>query len=157
MGVLVRWSTCSTRLQCTQDTKASNRLAKANRASHGPKVRAKVRVKRTRENPKEPQVPKVRTRAKHRRLVSQVIKTRNQRQDRTLRNLYRHVPLTLPATMFGIVMNGTMAGVFMNRTMAGVLLDGTMAGNKRMTLPQAHFHLEVWILVPPVVPSGLSE
>ena len=31
---------------------ASNRLARANRASHGPRVRAKVRVKRTMENPK---------------------------------------------------------------------------------------------------------
>ena len=31
-------------------TQASNRLAKANRASHGPRVRAKARVKRTREN-----------------------------------------------------------------------------------------------------------
>ena len=46
---------------------ASNRLARANRASHGPRVRAKERVKRTRENPKgnpkEPKVPKARTRA----------------------------------------------------------------------------------------------
>ena len=32
---------------------ASNRLARANRASHGPRVRAKERVKRTRRNPKE--------------------------------------------------------------------------------------------------------
>ena len=32
---------------------ASNRMAKANRGSPGPRVRAKVRVKRTRENPKE--------------------------------------------------------------------------------------------------------
>ena len=32
---------------------ATNRLARANRASHGPRVRAKERVKRTRENPKE--------------------------------------------------------------------------------------------------------
>ena len=31
---------------------ASNRLAKANRASHGPRVRAKSRAKKTRENPK---------------------------------------------------------------------------------------------------------
>ena len=31
---------------------ASNRLARANRASHGPRVRAKVRVKRTREKSK---------------------------------------------------------------------------------------------------------
>ena len=30
---------------------ASNRLARANRARHGPRVRAKERVRRTRENP----------------------------------------------------------------------------------------------------------
>ena len=37
----------------------SNRLAKANRASHGPRVRAKARTKRTRENPEEnPMEPK---------------------------------------------------------------------------------------------------
>ena len=40
--------------------------------------------------------------------------------------------------------------------MAGVLLDGTKVGNKRMTLPQAHFRLEVWMSVPPVVRSGLN-
>ena len=53
-------------------TQASNRLAKANRASHGPREKAKERVKRTRENPresrKEPEVrtkvPKACTRAK---------------------------------------------------------------------------------------------
>ena len=38
---------------------------------------------------------------------------------------------------------------FMNRMMTGVLLDGTKVGNKCMTLPHAHFHLEVLILVPP--------
>ena len=139
---------------------ASNRLAKANRASHGPRVKAKARVKKTRENPKEnpeePKVPKVRTRAKHRKLVSQVLKTRNRRQAETLRNLHRHVPLTLPGTMVGMVTNGTMAGVLMNGMMTGVLLDGTKVGNKRMTLPQAHFHLEVWMSVPPVVRSGLN-
>ena len=91
-------------------TPASNRLAKANRASHGPRMKAKERVKRTRENPKDPKVPKVRTRARHRKLVSQVLKARNQRQARTLRNLHRHVPLTLPGTMVGKVTNGTMAG-----------------------------------------------
>ena len=31
----------------------------------------------------------------------------------------------------------------MNGMMRGVLLDSTKVGNKRMTLPQAHFHLEV--------------
>ena len=54
-------------------------------------------MKRTRENPeenpKEPKVPKARTRAKHRKLVSQVLATRHQRQVRTLSNLHRHVPL----------------------------------------------------------------
>ena len=43
---------------------------------------------------------------------------------------------------------------FDNGMMTGVLLDGTKAGNKRTTLPQAHFHLEVWMSVPPVVRSG---
>ena len=137
-------------------TQASNRLAKANRASHGPRVRANVRVKRTKENPKVPKVPKARTKAKHRKLVSQVLKNRNQRQARTLRNLHRHVPLTLLGTMVGIVTNGTMAGVLMNGMMTGVLLHGTKVGNERVTLPQAHFLLEVWILVPPVVRSGLT-
>ena len=123
---------------------ASNRMAKANRASHGPRVRAKARVKKRRENPKEnPKVPKARTRAKHRKLVSQGLKTRNQRPARTLRNLHRHVPLILLGTMMGIVTNGTMAGVLMNAMMTGVLLDGTKVGNKRITIPQAHFHLEV--------------
>ena len=36
------------------------------------------------------------------------------------------------------------------------LLDGTKVGNKRMTLLQAHFHLEVLIWVPPVVRSGFG-
>ena len=40
--------------------------------------------------------------------------------------------------------------------MNGVLLDDTKVGNKRTTLPQAHFHLEVWMSVPPVDRSGLN-
>ena len=126
-----------------------NRLAKANRASHGPRVRANARVKKSRENPKEdpdqPQVrtkvPKAHVRVKHRTLVSQVLKTRNRRQARKLRNFHRHVPLTFFGTMVGTVTNGTVAGVLMNGMMFGVLLDGTKVGNKRMTLPQAHFLL----------------
>ena len=55
----------------------------------------------------------------------------------------------------GIVTNGPMAGVMMNGMMIGVLLDGTKVGNKRKTLPKAHFHLEDWISVPPAVRSGL--
>ena len=60
-------------------TPASNRLAKANRAGHGPRVKAKERVKRTRRNskdsPNDPKVPKAHARVKHRKLVSQVLKT----------------------------------------------------------------------------------
>ena len=71
-------------------TLARNRLAKANRASHGPGVslhsQAKEKVKRTRENPKD---PKVHAKVKHRKQVYQVWKTRNQRQARKLRNLHR--------------------------------------------------------------------
>ena len=139
---------------------ASNRLARASRASHGPRVRAKERAKRTRENlkesPQEPKVPKGCTKVKHRKLVYQVLKTRHPRQAPTLKNLHRRLPLTLPGTMVGMVTNGTMAGVLMNGMMTGVQLDGTKDGNKRMTLPQAHFHLEVWMSVPPVVRSGLN-
>ena len=89
------------------------RVIEANRASHGPRVRAKVRVKITREhleeNPKDPKVPKAQA-----------------------------------LTILGFM----IAGAMMNGMMAGVLLDGTKVGNKRMTLPQAHFHLEAFILVP---------
>ena len=142
---------------------ASHRLAKANRARHGPRVRGKGQSKEKKGKSKG--TSKGTKGAKGRKLVSQVLKTRNQRHARKLRNLHSHVPLTLPGTMVGIVPNGTMAGVLMNgmmtgvlmnEMMTGVLLDGTKVGNKRMTLPQAHFHMEVWILVPPVVRSGLN-
>ena len=43
----------------------------------------------------------------------------------------------------------------MNGMITGVLLDGTEVEIKRMTLPQAHYHLEVWMSVP-VVRSGLN-
>ena len=58
---------------------ASNCMAKANRASHGPRVRAKERVMRTRDypkdSPKKPKVPEAHTRVQHRKLVYQVLKT----------------------------------------------------------------------------------
>ena len=109
---------------------------------------------------KEPKVrtkvPKAHTRTKHRKLVSQVLKTRNRMQARTFRNLHRHIPRTFPGTVVGTVTYGTMAGVSMNGMMTGVPLDGTKVGNKRMTLPQAHFYLDVRTLVPPVVRIGLN-
>ena len=39
--------------------------------------------------------------------------------------------------------NGTTAGLSISGMMTGVLSDGTKVGNRRMTLPQAHFRLEV--------------
>ena len=79
---------------------ASNRMANANRASHGPRVsphiQAKVRVRKTREtpeeNPKESKVrtkmPKTHTRADRRKLVSQILRTRKWMQAQTFRNLH---------------------------------------------------------------------
>ena len=100
---------------------ASNHLVKANKASHGPRVRAKERVRSARENSKEnPKVPKVRTRVKPRKLVYQVLKTWNQRQVQKLRN--RRIPLTiLTRTILGVM----MAGVTMNEMRTGVRLDDT--------------------------------
>ena len=119
---------------------ASNRLAKANRASHGPRVMAKERARSVRENPK---VPKVRTRVKPQKRVYPVLKTRNRRQVRKLRHLHRLNPLTiLTRTISGAM----MAGVRMNGMMTGVRLDGMKTTNKPMTIPQAHFHLEVFFL-----------
>ena len=112
-------------------------MAKANKASHGPRVsrhtQAKVRARKTRANPKEhpkepevrTKVPKAYTRAKQRKLVSQVLKTRNCGQARKLRNLFRLVPWTLLGMVIGSVTNGTVAGVSMSGMTIGVLLDGT--------------------------------
>ena len=91
------------------------------------------------------------TRAKRRKVVSQVLQTRNRMQVRKLRNPQRHTPRTLPRTMVGSVTKGTMVGVSMSGMTTGVQLVGTKVGKKRMTLPQAHFRLEVWMSVPPVV------
>ena len=58
---------------------ASNHLVKANKSCHGPRVIAKERVRRERENPKEnpmvPNVQKVRIRVKPQKLVYMVLKT----------------------------------------------------------------------------------
>ena len=44
----------------------------------------------------------------------------------------------------------------MNGMMTGVRLDGTKVVNKRLTIPQAHFHLDVWMSVPPVYDEVLN-
>ena len=173
MGVLSAVVRIFNQIAMHAKAQASNRMAKANRASHGPRVsprtQAKVRVrkiqgkiqrkiqKKIQRNPKvRTKVPKAYTRAKHRKLVSQVLRIRNRMQAQTFRNLHRHIPWTLPGTMVGSVTNATMAGVSMSGMTTGVLLDGNKVGNRRMTLPQAHFRLEVWIPGPPAVRNGLK-
>ena len=127
----------------------SNRLATANRASHGPRVRAKERVKRTRENPKEsPKEPKVRsnvpkahTRVKHRKLVYQVLK--NSKSETSSDTQESAQTCTTDNSWFhdGWSPDGW------NDDWSSV---GWHEGweNKRMTIQQAHFQLEVLILVP---------
>ena len=108
-------------------TCASKCLAKAIRASHGPRVKTKERAKRTMENPKE---PRMRTK------VSGLENSKSQASSDTQESAQ-----TCPTdTSWNgwIVTDGTMAGVLMNGMMTGVLLDGTKVGDKRMTHPQAH-------------------
>ena len=126
---------------------ASNHLAKANRASYGPRAMAKERVRKVRESPTKDnaKVPEVRTRVKPRKLVYPVLKTLNQRQVQKLRNLSGRIPLPILArTLLGVM----MAGVTTSGMMTEVRLDGMKVGIKPMTIPQAHCHLEVLILVP---------
>ena len=82
----MQWSAFSARLQRTQ--KHWQAVA-WQRQTEQPHSQTKARVKKTmensKENPKEPKVrtkvPKAHTRAKHRKLVSQVLKTRNQSEE----------------------------------------------------------------------------
>ena len=105
---------------------ASNRLAKANRGSLGPRVMAKT-------FPKLPNVPKVRSRVKPRKLLYPVLKIRNLRQVQKLKNLHRCIPPTiLTRTVLDVMMTGV--------TMIG-MLAGKKVGNKPVTIPQAHFPL----------------
>ena len=136
-------------------TPASSHLAKAIRASYGPRVsphtQAKVRVKKTREDPKEnPKEPKVGTKGAKGLQIGKTSKTglsglENSKSEASSETLESGHVCTTELTMVGVLINGMIAGV---------LLDDTNVGNKRMTLPQAHLHLEVWISVPPVVRSG---
>ena len=137
----MRWCAFS-KIAMHARAQASNRMANA---SHGP------RVKKTRENPKdnpkEPKVPKVRTRATHRKLVSQVLKTRNERQIWELRNLQRHVPLTASS-------NDGWNGYEWNDGWSFEWNDdwssvGWHEGKEQTyDIPEAHFRCEVWMSVP---------
>ena len=126
--------------------KASNHLARANRASHGPRLRAKERVKKVIGNPDEnPKVPKVRTRVKPRKLVYQVLKTRNQRQAQKTRNLHRRSPLTiLTRTLLGVM----IAGVTLNGMITELQLEWHEGWDQTCDNSASPFSLEVLILVP---------
>ena len=140
---------------------ASNRMAKANRASHAPRVsshsQAKARVKKTRENPKEnPKEPRCQrlTQGQTSKAVLSGLENSKSEASSDIQEAAQTCTTDI-SWKVGIVTNGPMAGVMMNGMMIGVLLDGTKDGNKRKTLPQSHFHLEVWMSVPPAVRSGL--
>ena len=142
---------------------ARNRVARAIRASHGPRVgphsQEKVRVKKTKTNQRNQKCEPRRQRFTQGQNIenwSLRYGKLDQRQVQKLRNRDMSAPFTLPGTIIGMVTKGTMAGVSMNGMMTGVPLSGTKVGINRMTLPQAHFRLEVWMSVPPAVRSGLN-
>ena len=134
---------------------ASNRMVKANRASYGPRLSPDSQAKgKGKEN-------KGKSKGKSIRNLKSA-KSRCQRlthgQNTQKAGLSGLVPPDNSETSFRkwqesaqtctighdglrIVKNETMAGVLMNGMMTGVLLDGTKVGNKRMTLPRAHFSL----------------
>ena len=73
---------------------ASNRLARANRASHGPRVskgKSKVNKGKPRGQSKGTKGAKGRTRVKHRKLVYKVLKTPNRRQAQKNSGICTHV------------------------------------------------------------------
>ena len=135
---------------------------------HGPRVgphsQTKERVKRTRESPKVKSKGTKCAKGSHKGKTSKIGlsglgNSKYQRQAHKLRN--RDMSCTTDTSRIRWLEWSpdewiTMAGVLMNGMMTGVLLDDTKVGNIRMTLLPFHFHLEVWILVPPVVRSGLN-
>ena len=95
---------------------ARNRMAKANRASNGPIVcpQTQAKVMEGRTRENPKDNPKKETKVR-----TKVPKVRTRATDRKL-------------------VSQVWSGM-----MIGVMLDGTKVGNKRMTLPQSHFHVEV--------------
>ena len=101
---------------------ASNCMAKANRASHGPRVRAKARVKKTwkiqRNQKWEPRCQRL-TQGQHIERSPQVLKIRKLETRSETLEFSRTCTSALPGTMVGTVTNGTMAGVLMSGKMTG--------------------------------------
>ena len=127
---------------------ASNRLARSKQSKSWSKSEGKGKSK---ENKGKSKGKSKRTKgaiqgakgphrgAKHKKLVYQVWKTRNERQARKLRNLHKHVPLTTHGFMMDeFLTNGMMAGVLMNGIGNWSSVGCTKVRNNHMTLLQAH-------------------
>ena len=145
---------CNVRKGTGKQSSGKGKQSKSWSKSEG-KGKSKENKRKSKESPKQPKVrskvPKAHTGGKHRKLVYQVWKTRNQREVRALRNLHKHVPLTIHGFMMDVVLtNGMMAGVVMNGMMAGVLLDDTKVGKTYDTSASSH-SLGVWMSVPETV------
>ena len=147
---------------------ASNRLARANRASHGPRVRAKERVNNGKSKGKSKGTKGTKgaiqgAEGSHKGKTSTTGLSGLENSKSEPSSETRESAQTWPTDnschgfmMDGMVTNGTTAGVLTNGMMTGVLLDGTEVGNKRMTHQQAHFHWEGWISVPRAVRRDLN-
>ena len=115
-------------------------VAKANRASHGPRVLAKERAKQVRvvENPKEnpdvSKVPQARTRVKTSKTGSPVL------ENPEIRDKFWH-----PADKSYTDTSWFDDGWSFDEWMPGARLAGMMVGKKPV---KARFHWEVLILVP---------
>ena len=92
-------------------------------------------------------VPQAYTRAKHPKLVSGLENSKSEASSDIQESAQT---CTTDTSWNGDEWND---GWSLDGTTTGVPLDGTKVGNNRMTLPQAHFHLDVWMSVPPVVRS----
>ena len=116
-------------------TQASNRLARTNRASHGPRVRAKERVKRTSENPKSIKGTKG-AKGSHKGKTSKtgllgLENSKSEKSSETQESAHtRHADNSW-------IHDGWKYDEWNDDW------SSTSVGNKRMTIPQAHFHKEV--------------
>ena len=134
---------------CNARKKASNHVARGNRACLGPRVRAKESQKNQwcdQRCHKLTHWKKTKNRSSGLANSKSEISSEFQESAQTC----------LTDNSKGFLTDGTMAGVLINGMMTGVLLDGTKVWNKRATILQAHFRLEVWILVPRAIRNGLN-
>ena len=125
-------------------TKATAR--NANTASHGSRVLAKERARKVsetenlKENPKLPHVPKVRTTEKPRTLVYVVLKFQKSDTSSETQESAQTNDSDFSYTDDSWFDDGWSCDEWNDDWSSG-------GWHERMTIPQAHFHWEVWILV----------